>query len=271
MQLVAALREAGSVAVAFSGGVDSAVVAKAATLALGDRAVAVIAESPSLAVVERDNARTVAGQIGIRLIAISTIEFTRPEYRANAGDRCFFCKDTLYAMAGQLIQQLNVNCLVNGSNLDDLGDHRPGMRAADQHGVRSPLIECQIDKQTVRELARFWNLTVAEKPASPCLSSRIAYGVEVTEARVKMVEDAEAALRRLTGLMEFRVRLEHGDVARIEIPLSDLFRLTESTVRKSIVDELRACGFQRVTLDLEGFRSGSLNAALTDLVPLQIP
>lgn len=237
--------------------------------AWGSQAVAVTAVSPSLAAVERATARDEAYRIGIRYLEIETTEFARPEYRRNAGDRCFFCKDTLYSLTQSKMAELQVVCLVNGANLDDLGDHRPGMRAAQEHQVRSPLIELQINKATVRQLAHFWGLSVADKPAAPCLASRVAYGVEVTEERVARIEHAEAAVRELTGIDELRVRLESNDLARIEVPLSSLVRLTEPAVRDAIVSRFHALGFRAVTLDLEGFRSGNLNSTLP-LVQLQV-
>jgi uncharacterized protein len=260
--LIDQIRSCGPVAVAFSGGVDSAVVAKAAQLAWGSRAVAVTAVSPSLAESERQTAALEAANIGIRHVEISTHEFERPEYRRNAGDRCYFCKDTLYSLTKEMLADLQVECIINGANTDDLGDHRPGMTAAAEHGVRSPLIEQGINKRTVRELAHFWNLTVAEKPAAPCLASRIAYGVEVTEERVDRVEHAEAFIRQVTGILELRVRHEAGELARIEVPLKDLQLLTEPTVREAIAARLRELGFRTVTLDLDGFRSGNLNSGL---------
>lgn len=253
------LRGYKSCAVAFSGGVDSAVVAKAAVVALGHRAVAVTAVSPSLASSELDIARAEAALIGIRHVEIRTDEFARPEYRANAGDRCFFCKDTLYSLAKSKLDEIGVSCIVNGANTDDLGDHRPGMQAAKDHHVRSPLIEAGINKTQVRELARHWDLSVSEKPASPCLSSRIAYGVEVTEERVLRVERAEAFLKQLTGLQQVRVRHEADEVARVEVPVNDLAQLTDTAVSVPLVEKLKQLGFRRVTLDLDGFRSGSLN------------
>jgi len=260
--LVEHVRAYGPVAVAFSGGVDSAVVAKAAVEALGDKAVAVTAVSHSLATSELNIARSEATSIGIRHVEVRTNEFERPEYRANAGNRCFYCKDTLYTVAASQLSELDVGGIINGANTDDLGDHRPGMTAAYEHHVRSPLIELGINKSQVRQLARFWTLSVAEKPASPCLSSRIAYGVEVTEERVRRVESAEAFVRELTGLDELRVRHEARELARIEVPLESLPHLTSDEVREVLVKRLRELGFRRVTLDLEGFRSGSLNDAL---------
>ncbi len=264
-RLIDQLKRLKSVAVAWSGGVDSAVVAQAAAIALGDRAVAVTAVSPSLAESERRIAQQEARAIGIRHEEIHTQEFERDEYRRNAGDRCFYCKDTLYALISGQMNRLGVEVIVNGANADDAGDYRPGMQAASQFGVRSPLLELGLNKAAVRRLARYWNLSVADKPASPCLSSRIAYGVEVTEERVRRVEQAEALLRQLTGLQEFRVRCEHGDLARIEVPLQSLSRLTEDDIRSQLVGQLIDLGFTNVTLDLQGFRSGNLNAALVQL------
>ena len=264
-RLVDRLRRLESVAVAWSGGVDSAVVAKAAALALGDKALAVTAVSPSLADAERQIARQAARAIGIRHVEVFTEEFDRPEYRQNAGDRCFYCKDTLYTRMHYQASDAGVSVLVNGANTDDLRDYRPGMQAAQEHAVQSPLIEEGIDKSGVRELARFWNLSVAEKPASPCLSSRIAYGVEVTEERVSRIEQAEALLSELTGLEEFRVRCEAGDLARIEVPINSLACLIAESVRTRIVSRLLELGFRNVTVDLQGFRSGSLNGALVQL------
>ena len=260
--LVSQISELKSVAIAFSGGVDSAVVAKAAVLALGNDAVAVTAVSPSLAQSELRVARAEAAAIGIRHVEISTDEFENPDYRANAGNRCFFCKDTLYSLTNSQLQHLGVACIVNGSNTDDLGDHRPGMQAAKDHNVRSPLIEAGLNKSDVRMLARHWNLSVAEKPASPCLSSRVAYGVEVTPERVRRVELAEAFLKQLTGIAELRVRIESSDLARIEVPQNQIAMITEAEVAQAVSAEFRRLGFRSVTLDLEGFRSGNLNDSL---------
>lgn len=267
--LVERLRSYGSVAVAFSGGVDSAVVANAAFIALGDRAVAVTAVSPSLAASELEIARQEARLIGIRHVELQTQEFNRTEYRRNAGDRCFYCKDTLYELTQSRLHELGVEVIANGANTDDLGDHRPGMKAAVGHGVRSPLIEEELNKAAVRELARYWKLSVAEKPASPCLSSRIAYGVEVTEERVFRVERAEAVLKAATGLQELRVRHEANELARIEVPVDHVAGLLEPDLRATITKELHLLGFRFVTVDLDGFRSGSMNSALP-LVELRV-
>jgi uncharacterized protein len=298
-RLLEILRDCGRVAVAFSGGVDSTVVAKAAQVACGANAVAVTAVSPSLASGELDEARRLAELIGIRHVVIETHEFADPGYLRNAGDRCYFCKSELYSQLEQnsriwtLVSGLEAAAsanpilkskienlkskiqsppvLVNGANLDDQGDYRPGMHAAREHAVRSPLIEAGFTKADVRELAREWELPVWDKPASPCLSSRIAYGVEVTPERVRRVDAAEQFLREELGLRELRVRLENHELARIEVPLSALPQLAEAGPRERIVARLRDLGFRYVTLDLEGFRSGSLNAALPIVGEIALP
>lgn len=261
-RLLGLLRDYGRVAVAFSGGVDSTVVAKAAQLACGDQCVAVTAVSPSLAAGELDDARRLARLIGIRHVVIDTQEFADPNYLRNAGNRCYYCKTELYSQLGALVPQLGVDVIANGANVDDQGDYRPGMQAATEHTVRSPLIEAGFSKAQVRELARHWELPVWDKPASPCLSSRIAYGVEVNPERVRRIDDAERFLREELGLRELRVRLEAGDLARIEVPISALPHLVQPATRERIAARLHELGFRYVTLDLEGFRSGSLNAAL---------
>lgn len=268
-QLLELLRGYGRVAVAFSGGVDSAVVAQAAQLACGSLALAVTAVSDSLASGELELARAVAEQIGIRHEFLQTSEFTNPDYLRNSGDRCYHCKTELYTQLEGLAERVGVDVMVNGANVDDQGDYRPGMQAAREHAVRSPLIEAGLTKAEVRELARHWNLPVWDKPASPCLSSRIAYGLEVTPERVRRVDAAEQFLRQRLGLGELRVRHEAHDLARIEVPVLELPRLLEPQLRGEITEHLRGLGFRFVTVDLEGFRSGSLNSALP-LVALQV-
>ncbi len=267
------LHREGRVAVAFSGGVDSAVVAQAAQMACGDRACAITAVSPSLASGELENANEIARRIGIRHVLIDTQEFSEPGYTQNAGNRCYFCKNELYTRIEEIAAREPFDILVNGANADDIGDHRPGMVAASEHRVRSPLLEVGLSKSEVRELAREWGLPVWNKPASPCLSSRIAYGVEVTPERVARIDAAEMWLRDQLGIRELRVRLEANDLARIELPVEALMRVAEGDLRQRIVSHLRSLGFRYVTLDLEGFRSGSLNAVLSagDLVPLTLP
>jgi uncharacterized protein len=263
--LIALIRPYESCAVAFSGGVDSAVVAKAAQLALGDAAVAVTGTSAALAAGELDAARTLAGQIGIRHVVLATEEFANPSYVANNPDRCYHCKSELYLQLGNIADRLGVRVVANGANADDLGDYRPGMRAADEHAVRSPLAECGLTKLDVRALAAAWQLPVAEKPATPCLSSRVAYGLSVTPERLAMIDGAEQFLRSL-GLRELRVRYHADDMARIEVPVRQLNQLCEPEIRQSVVDEFTRLGFKFITLDLAGFRSGGF----TKLVPSEM-
>ena len=264
-RLIATLKSYGRVAVAYSGGVDSTVVAQAAQLALGDAAIAVTAVSDSLAEGEREEAEALAQRIGIRHRVIRTEEFADPNYLRNNPDRCYFCKSELYGRLSVLLGALSVDVIASGANLDDAGDHRPGMRAAGENGVRHPLQECGLTKADVRALARAWDLPPWDKPATPCLSSRIAYGEQVTPERVRMIDQAEQWLRQ-RGLRLLRVRYHKGDMARIEVPLDDLPRLADPALRAELVPAFRALGFKYVTLDLEGFRSGSLNA----LIPLEL-
>ena len=268
-RLLETLRGYGRVAVAYSGGVDSAVVAQAAHLALGEKTVAVTAVSDSLASGELEEAEALAKQIGIRHRVIRTEEFADPNYVKNGTDRCYFCKSELYGRLSSLLGPLDVDVIASGANADDRGDHRPGMRAAGENGVRHPLLECELDKNAVRALAKAWGLPTWDKPATPCLSSRIAYGEEVSPERVKMIDAAEDWLRR-RGLRLLRVRYHKGDLARIEVPLEELPALAAPEVRNELSRAFHALGFKFVTLDLDGFRSGSLNA-LVPLESLQLP
>jgi uncharacterized protein len=260
-QLLDTLRGYGRVAVAFSGGIDSTVVAQAAQLALGDAALAVTAVSESLAAGELEEAEDLARRIGIRHRVVRTEEFADPNYLRNHTDRCYFCKSELYGRLEGLLPVLGADVIASGANADDVGDHRPGMRAAGEHGVRHPLLECGLGKADVRKLARAWGLPTWDKPATPCLSSRIAYGESVTPERVRMIDQAEHWLRD-RGLRLLRVRYHKGDLARIEVPLEELPRLASPEVRAELVRTFRTLGFRYITLDLEGFRSGSLNAVI---------
>jgi len=259
--LIETLRGYGRVAVAYSGGIDSTVVAQAAYDALGSAAIAVTAVSESLAAGELEEAQELAQKIGIRHRVIRTEEFADPNYRRNDSDRCYFCKSELYGRLSGMLDELAVEVIASGANTDDMGDYRPGLRAASEHGVRHPLQECGLSKADVRALARGWGLPTWDKPATPCLSSRIAYGEDPTPERVRMIDQAEQWLRQ-RGLRILRVRYHKGDLARIEVPLDDLPRFIELQVRGELIAAFRALGFKFVTLDLEGFRSGSMNSVI---------
>lgn len=263
--LLAILGELPGVAVAFSGGIDSTLVAKAAFLALGPRAIAVTADSPSVARSELEDARQLAAAIGIRHVIVGTNEFENADYLKNDGSRCYHCKTELYTVIERLLPELGVSHLASGANLDDMGDYRPGLIAAAEHAVRHPLKEAGFTKSDVRGLARHWDLPNWDKPAAPCLSSRLAPGLAVTAERIARVEAAEAYLRSL-GLRECRVRYHEGDLARLEVPASEIARLAAEEVRPALTRELHRLGFKFIALDLEGFRSGSLN----ELVALEM-
>jgi pyridinium-3,5-biscarboxylic acid mononucleotide sulfurtransferase len=238
--------------------VDSAVVCKAAFLALGNQAIALTADSPSVARREMIDARRVAAEIGIRHQVVATSEFNDPDYLRNDGARCYFCKSELYTRIEALLPELDNPIVCSGANIDDMGDYRPGLRAAAEHAIRHPLQEAGCTKSDVRALARHWELDIWDKPAAPCLSSRLAPGVAVTVERTGRVEEAERLLHEF-GFRECRVRLHEGELARIEVPIAELPRLADSAARESLAGRLRELGFRYVTLDLEGFRSGSLN------------
>src|SRR5262249_44051750 len=230
--------------------------------ALGDRAVAVTADSASVPRSELEEARRLAREIGIAHRVVATQEFANPDYVRNDGARCYYCKSELYDQIESLLPELEVDVIFSGANLDDQGDYRPGLKAAAEHAVRHPLQEAGFTKADVRALARHWGLPTWDKPASPCLSSRLAPGVEVTPERTERVELAEAYLKTF-GLREFRVRLHEGELARIEVPLAELPRLADPALAQDLVRRLKDLGFRFVTLDLEGFRSGSLNTLVS--------
>lgn len=257
-RLRAGLRELGRVVVAFSGGADSALLAWVAHDTLGpERAGAVTAVSPSLAASERADCEALAREWGLRWTAVETHELADPRYAANDGDRCYWCKAALVEAVGPLAARERAT-VVLGVNLDDLGDHRPGQRAAAERGARFPLVEAGFTKADVRATARALGLRTWDKPAAACLASRLPYGTPVTIGRLGRVERAEAGLRAL-GFRQVRVR-HYGDLARVELEGADLARAVER--RADVVTAVRAAGYRYVTLDLEGFRSGNLNEGL---------
>jgi len=259
-QLQAELRSLGRLLIAYSGGVDSAYLAWAAHGALGTGMLAVIADSPSLARIQLTDAVAFADEQAIPLEVISTSELDRPEYARNDGQRCFQCKDELFAVMEKLRAARGFDAIAYGVNLDDQGDFRPGQQAARDHHVAAPLLKAGLTKQEIRELARQAGLRIWDKPASACLSSRIEYGRPVTREALDVVERGEDAVRAL-GFRQFRVR-HHGDIVRIEIAREELERALNPAMAAQFTAVFKALGFKFVTLDLEGFRSGSMNALL---------
>lgn len=259
-RLRAELAKLESVVVAYSGGVDSSVLLRVATEVLGDRALGVIGRSDSYAEHELRLALEQAETFGARIEIVTTGELSNPSFSANPADRCYHCKSELYRQLERVAARVGAHAIVDGTIADDLVDWRPGRRAAGERGVRSPLAELGFSKSDVREAARQFGIASHDKPASPCLASRIPYGQKITHENLHQVERAEALLRDL-GFRELRVR-HHAEIARIEVPVADLARV--AALRHEIVPRLRELGFRYVTLDLEGFRSGNLNGLLPD-------
>ncbi len=254
------LRAAGRVIVAFSGGVDSSYLALAAQRALGDAALAVTALSPSYPAIQRAMAERIVAEFGLRHRFVETREMESPDYRANRPDRCYHCKTELFRVLGEIRDRDGFDAVAYGVNTDDTGDFRPGHRAAAERAVLSPFLDAALSKQEIRALSREAGLPSAELPASACLSSRLPYGTEVTPERLRQVEEGEEQLRAL-GFRQVRLR-HHGPLARIEVDRAELSRALDPEMTRRIVAAVKPLGFRWVALDLEGYRTGSLNEVL---------
>jgi uncharacterized protein len=262
-KLLGLLRAMGRVLVAYSGGTDSAYLAWAAKQALGDNAVAVTADSPSVPRSHMKDASALTHDFGIRHEIIQTLEFENPEYAANNPDRCFYCKDELFRRMEELASRFPGQTIVYGVNTDDLGDYRPGQKAARIHEVKAPLVEAGLSKAEIRELSRLAGLPTWDRPAAACLSSRIAYGTQVTVENIQQVETAEEVLKAL-GFRQFRVRYHSDELVRVEIARDEIPRAFSLAMFDMICNSLKQLGFKYVTLDMQGYRQGSMNEVLSE-------
>ncbi len=255
------MREMETVLVAYSGGVDSAYLALAATQEIGSNAVCITGLSPSVSEIQRTEAAKTASDFNFNFQTVETEELANPLYQANPTNRCYHCKTELYGKLSTLARDKNIKFVLDGTNADDVADYRPGRAAAAENEVRSPFVEVSLSKNEIRELSRKHNLSTWDKPSSPCLSSRIAYGVPVTIERLSKVESGEQILRSL-GFREFRVRV-HEEIVRLEIAPGEMERALNLDVTEKLAASFRKLGFKYVTLDLHGYRSGAMNEILT--------